>query len=283
MKTNYILLPVALLFLLACKNNSNQTQNVNTAKKEVIATDSIRIKHPKKEVNIVKAVIDTVSINEIKNFIENKSLPIYSYYQRDIDDLDTWSRKFFGNAQGVDITYAECFNFKVTSNFNNKKYPVSNLSDFHYETAYAFKAVDTVAIYLKIDKKHYYFKNNSKVHPDKLLKATDTIMYPIKLSLINGYVKNKTLFYKNGRVKKMEVFVNKKSKGIVVLLDTPLVQEFSINALFKRDDIITLKPLTYYKGTAFDDVCISEIQHSLGYTAHPSINRKAAKYHITGN
>jgi hypothetical protein len=274
---------ISLFFLLSCKNNSNQTQNVNTVKKHLITADTIRIEHPKKEVHIVKSVIDTVSINEIKHFIENKSLPIYSYYQKDIDDLDTWSRKIFGNSQGVDITYAECFIFKVTSNFENKKYPVSNLSDFHYKTAYVFKATDTVVIQLKIDKDHWYFKNNPKVHPDEILKVTDTVMYPIKLSLINGYVKNKTLFYKNGRVKQMEVLVNKKSKGIVVLLDTPLVQEFSINTLFKRDDIITLKPLTYYKGTAFDDICISEIQHSLGYTAHPSINKKATKYHITGN
>jgi len=103
---------------------------------------------------------------------------------------------------------------------------------------------------------------------------TQISLKPFKLSLVNGYTKSKETFEQNGRVKTMKVFLNKKYSGTILLLDTPLVQEFELAVLFTRNDIITLKPLTFYRGTRYDNICISEIQSNLGTIAYPSINKK---------
>ena len=78
----------------------------------------------------------------------------------------------------------------------------------------------------------------------------------------------------------MKIFLNDNYKGSVLLLDTPLVQEFALDFLFTRDDVVKIIPVSYYKGTKYDDVYISEIQSSLGYITHPSVNKN---FSIRGN
>jgi len=227
----------------------------------------------------VIAVIDSTSLRQI-NCFSNKLPSIFEYYKSELkDELSVWSGKMFGSAQRVDMTYAEALHFNFSTNYQNKNYPKSNLQDFSYLSAYVFKEDQEVTIDLTIDKEHNLFNeyDSPKLHPDKVLQKTDTIMFPLQLSLANGYTKSKSLFYKNGRVKKLEVQLNNKTVGYVELLDTPLIQQFSVNALFTRDDKISLKPITFYEGTKYDDICISEIQSCLGAIAHPSIN---AKYKI---
>lgn len=270
--TKQLIVLCTLLAVFSCK--TKVTSSKISGSKTIITR--------RKPHKTVEAIIDTLGVQEIMGYSDT-NLPIYFYYQKDVDDLQTWCRVLFGSAQGVDISYSQCFNLNITANIENEKYPISNLADFQYRTTYAFKEKDSVSIYLKINKNHKLFKKNPEAHPDKLLKANDTIMYPIKLSLINGYVKNKEVFYKNGRVKDLELLVNNVSKGIIRLLDTPLIQKFTINALYTINDSITLKPLTFYKGSKYDDICISEIQHNLGVTAHSSLNKKARKIHLIGN
>ena len=60
----------------------------------------------------------------------------------------------------------------------------------------------------------------------------------------------------------------------IELLDTPLPQEFMVDAIFRTNDKITLVPVSYYFGIAYDNVCISEIQTNLGKTALPILNEK---------
>ncbi|WP_299313597.1 hypothetical protein [uncultured Aquimarina sp.] len=228
------------------------------------------------DTTLINSVIDSTSLKQIDFF--SKEFPsIFEYYQLELkDELSIWSSKMFGSAQRVDMTYAEALSFKFSSNYENKKYPISNLQDFSYMSAYVFKEDQEISIDLTIDKEHNLYSeyDSPMLHPDKVLKTSDTIMFPLQLSLANGYTKSKSLFYKNGRVKKLEVLVNNKTVGYVVLLDTPLIQQFSVHTLFTRDDKITLKPMTFYKGTKYDDICISEIQSCLGGIAHPNINAK---------
>lgn len=230
--------------------------------------------------HFVLAKIDSVSIAQIKqgeNRLKGKS--IFAYYKTEraeaFDEFYIWSEKMFGRCcTEADLSYAELLEFDISTNNSNSNplYPDSNLSDNQYSTTYVLK--QGVAIYIKLNKKDESSKYFTGFSVDEVLKENDTLMKPFRLSLVNGYTKSKTLFEQNGRAKTLKVFLNNKYTGTVRLQDIPLVQYFELDILFKRDDTIKLVPLDYYKGTKYDNFCISEIQSSLGYIAHPSINKK---------
>lgn len=223
-----------------------------------------------------QATIDSISISEIKRYIENELPTIFQYYKQEkIEDYSTWSSKMFGRCcSNTDLTFNENLYFKISSNFTNEQYPFTNLSDTQYSTAFAFKPDLEVKIKLQLDLSLDKSFLQGKYSNKNLLKPDQVIMKPIQLSLINGYTKSKKLFYENARVKEMEVYVNDTYKETIVLLDTPLVQQFEVNATFKTNDIITLEPITYYEGTKYSDICISEVQSNLGKIALPILNKK---------
>lgn len=259
----------------------NQKDEINELHKEaLIAKDSplvellspIKIKDSTTVRSNVK--IDSVSINEIKRYVEEELPNIFAYYKQErTDEYSIWSEKLFGRCcSNTDISFNENLFFKITSNIENEKYPISNLSDNAYLTTYAFKENSEVKISLKLDKEQSFLQG--KYSNKNLLKPDEIIMNPIRLSLVNGYVKSQELYHNNGSVRKMEVYVNNEYKQTVILKDTPLVQELRVNAIFRTNDVITLVPKSYYYGVAYDDVCISEIQTNLGETAVPSLNKK---------
>ena len=92
--------------------------------------------------------------------------------------------------------------------------------------------------------------------------------------MVNGYVKSEKTFTENGRVKAINVFMDNVFIDTVKLLDTPLIQEFKVNAVFTKDSSVKLVPVSYYRGSKYADVCISEIQSSLTHITHPSLNKK---------
>ncbi|WP_164914145.1 NADase-type glycan-binding domain-containing protein [Aquimarina sediminis] len=263
-----------ILVLSACDSNRKQEANIPV---DVIKTDTsttITASRLDKKRKVRLATIDTVSINEIKRYINDELPTIFDYYKQElVEDYSAWSEKLFGRCcSNADLTFNENLFFKVTSNVENKKYPVTNISDMDYSTAYVFKpnAEVKITIQLNLDKSFLSGKYSNK----KLLNPNEVIMNPIKLSLINGYVKSEVLFYENTRVREVEVYIDDQFIETVVLMDTPLVQELEVDAIFKTNDIITLKPISFYKGTKYDDVCITEIQTNLGKTALPSLNKK---------
>lgn len=98
------------------------------------------------------------------------------------------------------------------------------------------------------------------------------------LKIINGYAKSKDIFYKNNRVKKMKittgqsiltenpddpedyaVFVNKEQEKIITLEDTMKPQIINIDSEGFTNYIIC-EILEVYKGTKYNDTCITEIQ-----------------------
>ncbi len=218
--------------------------------------------------------IDSVSIDEIKRYMDGELSSIFDFYQEEkTGDYTTWSEKLFGRCcSNTDLSFTENLYFKITSSFQNKKYPVSNLSDTRYLTAYAFKKESDVKISLQLDMDNSFL--DGKYSNKNLLAANEIIMYPIRISLINGYAKSEELFRKNGKVKEMEIYVNDEHIQTLTLMDTPLVQELTIHSIFKTNDVITLIPKTYYEGEAYDDICITEIQTNLGEIALPLLNEK---------
>ncbi len=229
---------------------------------------------------IVRATLDEVSNNQISTAIQQKSndgFQPYSYHVQH-DQYDNWSEKLFGRCcTEADMVYAEYLSFKVTSDVKNEKYPVSNLMDTDYLTAYVFKENQSPKIQISLDFQNSYSENFPELAPGKILKENDTLLYPFKISMINGYVKSKSTFENNGRVKTLQVFLNDTHMGMILLQDIPSVQQFSMDFPFKRNDRVTLVPKAVYSGEKYDDICISEIQSSLGNIAYPALNKKYTK------
>lgn len=93
----------------------------------------------------------------------------------------------------------------------------------------------------------FYFKrNNPRVN---------------KISIFNGYLKNKHLWSQNSRVKTIRMFVNNKEFAILHLKDKPTSHSFIFEPLQSKDNdlVITLEIFEIYKGTKWNDVAISEI------------------------
>ncbi|MCA9790544.1 MAG: hypothetical protein KC910_02065 [Candidatus Eremiobacteraeota bacterium] len=80
------------------------------------------------------------------------------------------------------------------------------------------------------------------------------------VSLVNGYAKTPELWKKNSRVKTLEVSLNGKSLGRVVLKDTASVQSIHLpDTEVGYPDKIRLTIIDTYPGTAYADTCISEV------------------------
>jgi len=230
----------------------------------------------KEKYPLTLATVDSVILTEIKRYIDTELPSIFEYYKHEkIDEVAIWSDKMFGRCcTEADLEYSELLEFDITANLNEQKYPFSNLSDKSYGTSFVFKEQQNAEIYLKLKRNEDKHRYHTELVTDYVLKDNDTLLKPFKLSLVNGYVKSEKTFKENGRVKELNVFLNNTYKGDVQLLDTPLVQEFQLDFLFTKNDVVKLVPKTFYKGTRYDDVCISEIQSSLAQITHPSINKK---------
>lgn len=92
-----------------------------------------------------------------------------------------------------------------------------------------------------------------------------------KIIVVNGYVKSKSAYNNNSRVKKLKVYINDKPYAILNLKDVIAEQSFEVEPIGNNDrkDWNKLKTqsewtlkfeiLEVYKGLKYDDVVISEI------------------------
>jgi hypothetical protein len=92
-----------------------------------------------------------------------------------------------------------------------------------------------------------------------------------EINVVNGYVKSKTAWKNNSRVKKLKVYFNDEPYAILNLKDIRATQSFKVKPIGNGDrkdfDLLKTKPdwtlkfeiLDVYKGLKYDDVVISEI------------------------
>lgn len=86
-----------------------------------------------------------------------------------------------------------------------------------------------------------------------------------RILIINGLAANKDIYFANNRVKKLEVEFSEGEKRIIELKDGILdFQNFTFHIKAKW---VKLKILDVYKGSQFDDTCISEVAFET--TTHP--------------
>lgn len=223
----------------------------------------------------IKAVIDEKAIAEITGYSdrENKVDYIFDHYNLEEGleaSADNWTERMFGACCTEVMKFSELLYFAVNGNMENEDHPLSYLMDRNYTTAYVFKQGENpeINLQIKLDRKH------AGMVPRNVLTSTDTIAYPLTIRLINGYTKSKNTYENNARIKKMKVLLNGDYQSTVELLDIPLIQEFTVDLLFQTNDVLTFVPISSYKGLKYDDVCISEIQSCLDWSAHPSLNEK---------
>ena len=185
-------------------------------------------------INNVK--IDSVSVFEIKRFAEKEYASIFGYYNEEkTGEESTWSEKLFGRCySNSDLSFTENLFFKTMILFDDDNPSIPNISDTQYLTPYTFKPKpkSNLQIRLSLDLKKSFLEG--KYSNENLLKKDEIIMNPIKLSLINGNVNSKTFFYKNGRIKEMEFYINKESsinleKVVIYDISGRLISEHDIS------------------------------------------------------
>lgn len=265
------------ILLFSCKKNLKQEIIKDKNLQERVEINNENSDSLYYEQNLINfATIDSVSIKEIKYYIDDELPSIYEYYQYEkIESEAIWSNKLFGRCcSEADLLYSELLEFDITTNVNFLKYPNLNLTDKKYNTAFTFKDSTNLEISIKLKRNNETHKYHTGFLIDDVLKTKDTILKPFRLSVVNGYVKSEQTFKENGRIKQFKVLLNDNFQGIVELLDTPMVQEFNLDFIFTKNDVVTLIPINYYKGTKYNDVCISEIQSSLSQITHFNINKK---------
>lgn len=140
----------------------------------------------------------------------------------------------------------------LSSQIDNS-YEAKNAHDLSYKTAW----VEGVSGYAIGEYLEYHFAPESP-------RIT-------KIIVVNGYVKTKSAYNNNSRVKKLKVYVNDKPYAILNLKDVIAEQIFEIEPIgnsnrkdldklkTQPDWIIKFEILEVYKGLKYDDVVISEI------------------------
>ena len=82
------------------------------------------------------------------------------------------------------------------------------------------------------------------------------------IKIVNGYVKNRSSWQQNSRVRKLKMYINDKEFVFLNLKDTDDAQHFYIPPIefeMTRNFSIKFEIMDVYKGTKYDDVAISEI------------------------
>lgn len=140
----------------------------------------------------------------------------------------------------------------LSSQIDNS-YEAKNAHDLSYKTAW----VEGVSGYAIGEYLEYHFAPESP-------RIT-------KIIVVNGYVKTKSAYNNNSRVKKLKVYANDKPYAILNLKDVIAEQIFEIEPIgnsnrkdldklkTQPDWIIKFEILEVYKGLKYDDVVISEI------------------------
>ena len=272
------------LVMLGCSSPGSE-HKANSNNSQQIATVPVNQAAPKPlGAGSIKAILDQSNLSDLTDGVHNKNYKsVFDYYRhrKEEDDYDVWTENLFGRCcTEADLLYSETLQFSISSDIKNPKYPASQLTDTWFTKAYAFKDTQSPKIDIRVDLKTEDTRRTAygiKQHKE-VLKAEDTIAYPFNISLVNGYTKSVDLYKANARVKELKVFHNDQPKGTVLLMDSPEIQRFSLDLAFLKNDVITLQPISFFKGLKFDDVCISEIQSCVCESGHQSINQKYSAY-----
>ncbi len=183
----------------------------------------------------------------------------------DITKQELW--EITGN--GDEAGYYNPFPYKITSSSflnNNPSYKAENLYDNSFKTAW----VEGVKDYGIGEFFEYYVNNYKYFKEDEFTEEFDSFIPTIhEIHLFNGYVKSEKTFKENSRIKKLKMYVDGKPWVILELADTTSQQIFEIPEInylkfknrkdYKDDLILRFEILEVYKGSKYQDTCLTEL------------------------
>ena len=269
-----------VLTAISCGGNSESEEEKLNEEQESTNVDTV-VLEDKVEVPEFKAIVDEEAMNQVGQYTSENYESAFQLYQSGNAIEERWTDKLWGRCcTEADLSLCEVMSFNVKTSAEGSKYPWSNATDVDnpYNTAYVFKAEDHIEITISLNRKEDQYLGPWQAHGplDKIL-GDDTIMTNFQYSMINGYVKSEKTFKENARIEWVELWLNGEHMCNVKLLDTPEIQMLKGNFAFTKEDVVKLKPISYYKGSKYDDVCISSVQKRLGYSCDLDLLKKGDK------
>lgn len=225
------------------------------------------------EVETFMAEIDKQAMDEIIDYSDVDGLSTIEIYNQPIQEVEKWTDKFWGRCcTEADMTFSEYISYGLSVSKEGKEYPFEYALDEYYNTAYVFEEKDEIVISVKFNDEIYMY-DDGETRVIDAISAKDTLITPFRISIINGYVKSEKTFKENGRIKEVELWLNGEHRCNCVLQDVPDPQVIKGNFPFFKNDHVEIKPISFYPGSKYDDICISALQRNLGAITHPDINK----------
>ena len=207
----------------------------------------------KKTVLIIAAIIlSLTSWGQVRYFKPDSTVTLtyksVAYYESADADDDLLYREFYGDYCSWYCGFGP-FSEKASSHLapiGNMTYEANNAHDFNHESVWA-EGVDGPGIgeYLE-----YEF------HGDCGRVTT--------VKILNGYVKNKTVWKNNARVKKLKMYYSGEPYAILELEDSRNLQYFNVGVLGYHDVnapnwTLRFEILEVYEGEKYEDTVIAEL------------------------
>ncbi|GEM_PF-6292801 len=275
-KSLYLLFALHLGFLFACSEEAPKVENTpspstqSTAASAIQSSDSVVTMAVERYV----AEIDEVAMKQVGLFDESASIKTIIQYYHSSHDVERWSDKMWGRCcTEADMSFVEWLSFDVSVDKQGSAYPFKNALDANYNSTFVFEKEDSITIAIKFYNDSEFWEANYQKSLDKFIAKEDTIMRNFQVSIINGFSKSEKAYYNNARIKEVELWLNGAHMCNIELLDKPDIQMLTGNFPFFKNDLVEIKPIAYFPGKFYDDICISEIQRSLSYSCHEKLNR----------
>jgi len=268
-RTVFFLLTLGFAACNSPETDSSQEQAIDSTSttEEILETENLP------ETIYTSAYVDQLAMDNITEYMDATGFTTFEIYNAPDDEYENWAESFWGRCcTEADMTFSEYLSYKITASHEGKSYPFSYALDEYFNTAYVFEEKDRISISVRFNAETTsYRKDNAKVID--IIKAKDTLISPFRISLINGYVKSEKAYHENARIAEVELWLNGEHQCNCSLLDTPEAQVISGNFPFFKNDLVEIKPVEFYKGSVYDDVCLSAIQFNLGDITHPDVNK----------
>ena len=182
--------------------------------------------------------------NFVFNDFESK---VYSsglaYYNKPKDSFTLNATFDFANYLKINTSngkrYNDCFScFGIPLiEKNYSRYSIINMFDNNPETSFVEDETDD-NIYLRFNFDY----------PGESIK---------KIKIINGYAQSEDLYYKNNRVRSLNLEVSETEKIIINLKETLNIQTFETN-LFTSNLLLDISSTELFNGSKYNDTCIAE-------------------------
>lgn len=272
MTKSRIALFILTLGFAAC--NSPETDSNQTQPNDSISTsEEIPVTENLPETIYTNAYVDQLAMDNITEYMDADGFTTFEIYNAPDDEYENWAESFWGRCcTEADMTFSEYLSFKITTSHEGKSYPFSYALDEYFNTAYVFEEKDHISIAVRLNAETTsYRKDNAKIID--MIDAKDTVINPFRISIINGYVKSEKAYQENARIAEVELWLNGEHHCNCKLLDTPEAQVILGNFPFFKNDLVEIKPVKFYDGSVYDDICLSAIQFNLGDITHPELNK----------